>query len=113
MAKVKVLIEGYAKETKNGWLASSTVTLIEDGKKKIITDPGINKKLLLERLKKEGFTPKDIDIVFLTHYHPDHSFLAAIFEKGSYLDIAMLYAMLIYITTLAFIKYLEHRNLGE
>lgn len=30
MAKVKVLIEGYAKETKNGWLASSTTTLIED-----------------------------------------------------------------------------------
>ena len=40
-------------------------------------------------------------------------FLAAIFQKGSYLDIAMLYAMLIYVTTLAFIKYLEQRNLGE
>lgn len=30
MTKVKVLIEGYAKETGSGWLASSTVTLIED-----------------------------------------------------------------------------------
>lgn len=40
-------------------------------------------------------------------------FLAAIFQKGSYLDIAILYAMLIYVTTIAFVKYLEQRNLGE
>ncbi|MEW6381853.1 MAG: monovalent cation/H+ antiporter complex subunit F [bacterium] len=40
-------------------------------------------------------------------------FLAAIFQKSSFLDIAMLYAMLIYVTTIAFIKYLEHRDLGE
>jgi len=29
MAKVKVLIEGYAKEIEDGWLASSTTTLIK------------------------------------------------------------------------------------
>ncbi|MBN2372611.1 cation:proton antiporter [bacterium] len=40
-------------------------------------------------------------------------FLAAIFQKTSFLDIAMLYAMLIYVTTLAFVKYLEQRDLGE
>lgn len=40
-------------------------------------------------------------------------FIAAIFQKSSYLDIAMLYAMLIYVTTIAFVKYLENRDLGE
>ncbi|MGA1869203.1 MAG: monovalent cation/H+ antiporter complex subunit F [bacterium] len=39
--------------------------------------------------------------------------LAAIFQKNSYLDIALLYAMLLYISTLGFIKYLEGRNLGD
>lgn len=40
-------------------------------------------------------------------------FLGAIFQKTSFLDIALLYAMLVYVTTLAFVKYLEHRQLGD
>lgn len=86
MSKVKVLIEGYAKKTKEGWLASSSTTLIEDGGKRIIVDPGINRKLLPEKLKVEGLIPNDIDIVFITHYHPDHMFLASIFEKAVIAD---------------------------
>ena len=86
MTKVKVLIKGYAKKTKNGWLASSTTTLIEDNGKKIIVDPGINKELLLKKLQKEGLRPNNIDIVFMTHYHPDHAFLASIFAKAKVLD---------------------------
>jgi glyoxylase-like metal-dependent hydrolase (beta-lactamase superfamily II) len=86
MAKVKILIEGYAKKTKDGWLASSSTTLIEDSGKKIIVDPGINRKLLLEKLREEGLTPDDIDVVFITHYHPDHAFLASMFEKTVVID---------------------------
>lgn len=86
MAEVKVLIEGYARETKTGWGASSTVTLIRDSGKNIIVDPGINRKLLLKRLKEEKLSPKDIDIVFLTHYHPDHALLAGIFENALVAD---------------------------
>ena len=86
MTKVKVLIEGYAKETGSGWLASSTVTLIEDSGKKILVDPGINRELLLGKLKGESLSPDDIDIVFMTHYHPDHVFLASIFEKAIVVD---------------------------
>jgi glyoxylase-like metal-dependent hydrolase (beta-lactamase superfamily II) len=86
MTKVKVLIEGYAKETGSGWLASSTTTLIKDSGKKIVVDPGINRKLLLEKLKEEGLTPYDIDIVFITHYHPDHMFLSPVFEKAVFCD---------------------------
>ena len=40
-------------------------------------------------------------------------FLATIFHKSSYLDIALLYAMLLYISTLGFIKYLEGKNIGD
>ncbi|MCJ7804164.1 MBL fold metallo-hydrolase, partial [Patescibacteria group bacterium] len=86
MDKIKVLIEGYAKETSNGWFASSTTVLIEDSNKRIIVDPGINKDLLLKKLKAENLSPNDIDIVFMTHYHPDHVFLASIFEKSTIVD---------------------------
>lgn len=86
MNKVKVLIEGYAKEIKKGWLASSSAVLIQNSGLNIIVDPGINKKLLLSELKKEGLTTKDINIVFLTHYHPDHAYLAAIFENSILVD---------------------------
>jgi glyoxylase-like metal-dependent hydrolase (beta-lactamase superfamily II) len=91
MAKVKVLVEGYAKELKNGWKASSTVTLIEDGDKKIIVDPGINKRRLLNSLRREKLTTSDIDIVFLTHYHIDHAFLAALFENSIVMDGDIIY----------------------
>ena len=52
-SELKVLIKGYAKKTKDGWLASSTTALIEDSGKKIIVDPGINKELLLKKLQEE------------------------------------------------------------
>lgn len=86
MTKIKVLIEGYAKKTKKGWLASSSTTLIEDSGKKILVDPGINRELLLKKLRENNLTPNDIDIVFMTHYHPDHVFLASMFEKAMIAD---------------------------
>ena len=44
-----------------------------------------------------------------------HKFLLAVIllELPLHLDIALLYAMLIYVTTVAFVKYLEHRELGD
>lgn len=82
MAKIKILIEGYAKKLKKGFVASSTTCLITTGDKKIITDPGCNRKKLLAALKKEKLTTDDIDYVFLSHCHPDHILLAGIFEKA-------------------------------
>jgi glyoxylase-like metal-dependent hydrolase (beta-lactamase superfamily II) len=91
VSKVKVLIEGYAKEVKGGWLASSTTTLIESSGKKILVDPGINRGLLLKKLKQQRFSLKDIDIVFLTHYHPDHALLAGIFGHSKVMDVDTIY----------------------
>jgi glyoxylase-like metal-dependent hydrolase (beta-lactamase superfamily II) len=84
MAEVKVLIEGYAKQLKAGWIASSTTCLITAGNKKIITDPGCNRNKLFDALAKEGLTTADIDYVFLSHAHPDHILLAGVFEKAKF-----------------------------
>ena len=84
MAKVKILVEGYARELERGWLACSTVALIESKGKLIISDPGCNREKLLEALNKEKLKPEDIDFIFLTHGHVDHSLLAGIFKNAKY-----------------------------
>lgn len=85
MTIVKVLIKGYAKEIKKGWVASSTTCLITTEDKKIITDPGCNQEKLLKALSQENLTTDDIDYVFLSHCHPDHILLAGIFEKAKFI----------------------------
>jgi len=86
MAEVKILIQGYAKEIKNGWLASSAVTLVESNNKKIIVDPGCNRQKLIGELSKYNLKPTDIDFVFLTHNHTDHALLTGIFENAKVLN---------------------------
>jgi len=86
MAKVKILIEGYAREEDDTEFASSTTTLIQEGDLNIIIDPGMNRELLLDVLRKEDLSPDKINYVILTHYHLDHSLLAGIFEKAKVLD---------------------------
>lgn len=87
MNKVKVLVEGYAKVNSNGtWDATSSTTLIDTGKLKIIVDPGCNRKLILNALKKENLKTSDINYVFLSHYHLDHCLLAGIFENATVFD---------------------------
>lgn len=93
MAELKILIEGYAEELKKGWKASSTCCYIKSGNKKIITDPGCNRKKLLNALKKEKLKTTDIDYVFLSHCHIDHILLASLFEKATFVtfDTNLLY----------------------
>lgn len=86
MASLKVLVEGYAREVDGGWIASSTVTLVKSSGKNIVVDPGCNRKKLLAALKAENLNVPDIDFVFLTHGHPDHSLLAGIFENADIVD---------------------------
>lgn len=87
MSKVKIIVKGYAKILENGnWDATSNTILIETGKYKVLVDPGCNRKLLNEGLEKENLTPKDIDYVFLTHYHLDHFLLIGIFEEAMIVD---------------------------
>lgn len=79
---IKIIIEGYAKKTPDGWVASSTVCLIRTANRIIITDPGCNRAKLLTALKQEGLSTTDITDVIITHAHPDHGLLAGIFENA-------------------------------
>lgn len=87
VTKVEVLIEGYARKVKNGWLASSTVTLVEsDTGEKLMADPGCNRKRLLKELSKRGLKTGDIDFILLTHSHTDHTLLTGMFENAAVLN---------------------------
>lgn len=87
MNKITVLGDGYAnKWEKNGWEASSTVTLIQTGKFNIICDPGTNTNILENGLRRNGLTYQDIDGVFLTHMHFDHCYRMALFGGASFWD---------------------------
>ena len=91
MAKVTVLIEGYARKKKDYFEATSSTVLIEDSGKKILVDPGCNEKLLLNALAKQGLAPKDIDYIFLTHYHVDHWLNVRLFPGIDVLDGDIIY----------------------
>ena len=86
MPKIKVLVEGYVIEKDNAQYASSTATLIQENNLNIIVDPGINRKLLLNALKKEKLSATDIHYAVLTHCHLDHALLAGIFENAKIID---------------------------
>ena len=86
MAVARILIQGYARQIKNGWLASSAVTLAESNGKRIIVDPGCNRRRLLEELSKNNLSTGDIDFVLLTHNHTDHILLTGIFENAKVLN---------------------------
>ncbi|MFH2136089.1 MAG: MBL fold metallo-hydrolase [Patescibacteria group bacterium] len=85
MAEVKVLLVGYFKWVKkNVCRASSTVTLILDGKEKIIVDTGnlIDEKKILAALRKNKIKPRDITTVVNTHRHSDHIGCNFLFKKA-------------------------------
>jgi glyoxylase-like metal-dependent hydrolase (beta-lactamase superfamily II) len=86
MAKVKILIEGYAIEEKDFEYASPSAVLIQDNNLNIVVDPGMNRKLLLKSIRRENLTVRNIDYVIITHYHPDHCLLASIFENAKVID---------------------------
>jgi glyoxylase-like metal-dependent hydrolase (beta-lactamase superfamily II) len=72
MAEVRVLVEGYARRRAGRFTASSSAVLLEDSGRRVLADPGCEEKLLLRALEREGLSPRDIDLVFLTHCHLDH-----------------------------------------
>lgn len=83
MSECKVIIEGYARKEGNQIIASSSVCLIRSNGRNIITDPGCNRKLLLNRLQEQNLKPEEINYVFLSHGHMDHIALCALFENAA------------------------------
>lgn len=91
MSEIKILIEGYAKQIANGWLASSTVILVKANGKNVIIDPGCNRNKLLSTLNKENLKVNDINFVLLTHNHLDHTLLVGIFPNARVLTTEEIY----------------------
>jgi glyoxylase-like metal-dependent hydrolase (beta-lactamase superfamily II) len=80
-AVVHVLHEGYARADDR---VASTVTLILDGGRVIVVDPGMvaDRDGLLAALAAAGPAPGDVTDVVLSHHHPDHTVNAALFPAA-------------------------------
>lgn len=88
MNKFQILVEGYAKPSKDGksFFASCTSTLIQNNDKNILVDPGADKAKLIDGLKQLDLKIQDIDILFLTHWHPDHFLNIQLFPNVDIID---------------------------
>ncbi|RKZ03196.1 MAG: MBL fold metallo-hydrolase, partial [Candidatus Hydrothermota bacterium] len=53
-----------------GW---GMAVYVEGYERGILFDTGDNGTILIENLQKLGINPKDIDFVFLSHAHEDHT----------------------------------------
>lgn len=83
---IYILVEGYVRD--NGTSVQATVTLIQDGKINIVTDPGMTEdpNAITKALKKHNLTPDDIDFIAITHHHPDHTRNMGLFPKAILVD---------------------------
>jgi len=83
-AQVFVLHEGYAREEDDADRVGSTVTLIVDGARVIVVDPGMvsGRDALLGALAARGPDPATVTDVVFSHHHPDHTVNAALFPAA-------------------------------
>jgi glyoxylase-like metal-dependent hydrolase (beta-lactamase superfamily II) len=83
MAKIHILIEGQGSDFKSKTITHyPTTVLIESGENKIIFDPGVDRKMLVQSLNNSQLTIDNINYVFLSHHHLDHSLMAGIFSNA-------------------------------
>ena len=91
MAEVKILIEGYAtadtKETGEE-RTCSTITLVRDKDIVMVVDPGVleDQKILIDKLREEGLTINDVNVVCVTHSHIDHYRNIGMFPEAKTLE---------------------------
>jgi glyoxylase-like metal-dependent hydrolase (beta-lactamase superfamily II) len=83
-AQVAVLHEGYVREEDDADRVGSTVTLITDGGRVIVVDPGMvsGRDALLGALAARGVDPAGVTDVVFSHHHPDHTINAALFPAA-------------------------------
>lgn len=91
MAEVKILIQGFTNADTEGAeeeRTCPTITLIKDKGLNIVVDPGVleSQQVLVDKLKEEGLSIDDIDIVCITHSHIDHYRNIGMFPKAKTLE---------------------------
>ena len=86
MADYQILSEGYDAREPRGWRASPTTVLMRDGGNLLLADPGSNPQRLRAALAAAGIAPDAIDLIFLTHCHPDHFLNIRLFPDTPVMD---------------------------
>jgi glyoxylase-like metal-dependent hydrolase (beta-lactamase superfamily II) len=85
-AHVDVVLDGSLTSTGGGVI--STCTLVRDGERTIVVDPGMaaNAAAILDPLERLGVRPEDVTDVVLSHHHPDHTLYAGLFPSAAVHD---------------------------
>ncbi len=86
MATCEIIVHGYDRRDRGGWRASPTTVLVRDGGKLLLCDPGANPELLRQALAARGLQAQDIDLIFITHFHPDHFLNIRLFPETPVMD---------------------------
>jgi glyoxylase-like metal-dependent hydrolase (beta-lactamase superfamily II) len=92
LAEISILTEGYASRVKGGRLrASPSSVLIEVAGKRLLVDPGADRRGLLSGLSMVGLSPEEVDLIFVTHTHLDHILNLRLFPEAEVLDSSYIY----------------------
>jgi len=85
-ARVDRVLDGSL--TSTGGAVRSTCTLVRDGDRVIVVDPGMapGAAAILEPLARLGVRPEDVTEVVLSHHHPDHTMYAGLFPNAAVHD---------------------------
>ncbi len=85
-ARFDLLLAGSL--TSDGGGVVSTCSLIRDGDRVIVVDPGMAKRQadILEPLATLGVAPADVTDVVISHHHPDHTINVGLFPHAAVHD---------------------------
>ena len=85
-ARIDVVLDGSLTSTGGG--VASTCTLVRDGDRVIVVDPGMasGAPAILDPLARLGIQPEDVTDVVLSHHHPDHTMYAGLFPNAAVHD---------------------------
>ena len=92
-AQVHILTAGYIRRGQDGSHVASTVTYLRDGAARVIVDPGMvaHHDDILGPLASLGESQGSITDVIISHHHPDHTLLVALFPNARVHDFQAIY----------------------
>lgn len=88
MARVEVLVNGYARADGEVSRVAGTVSLIRAPGLVAVVDPGMvaDQRDILDPLAAAGIAPDDVTDVIVSHHHPDHTINVGLFGAATVHD---------------------------